>query len=149
MMGSPWRCCGEVVRASGFESRPLGDGASTGPRGRWWPIGRAAVSARIGAILAVNNMGMWSEPALRLRELAGLQCDGGLIAIATQPRCPGATAETTAPAAKQIVDGLEAAGLVAIRVETLDLKPPVACVTGTAPRGAEHSPTSDNRTGPG
>jgi len=92
-------------------------------------------------ILAVNNMGMWSEPALRLRELAGLLCGGGLIAIVTQPRCPGATAETTAVAARQVVDALEAAGLVATRVETLNLKPPVACVTGTAPDGAERSST--------
>ena len=82
-------------------------------------------------ILAVNNMGMWSEPVLRAKELAGLLRGGGLLAIVSQPRCPGATAATTAAAAGQIVDTLEAAGLVAIRVETLDLKPPVACVTGT------------------
>jgi hypothetical protein len=82
-------------------------------------------------------MGMWSEPALRLNELASLLRRRGLIAIVSQPRCPGATAETTAAAASQIVEGLEAAGLVAIRVETLDLKPPVACVIGTAPSAAE------------
>jgi SAM-dependent methyltransferase len=82
-------------------------------------------------ILAVNNMGFWSEPALRLKELAGLLRGGGLIAIVSQPRCPGATAETTAAAASQIVEALGAAGLVAIRVETLDLRPPVACVIGT------------------
>jgi SAM-dependent methyltransferase len=98
-------------------------------------------------ILAVNNMGVWSEPALRLKELAGLLRCGGLIAIVSQPRCPGATAETTAAAASQIVEALEAAGLVAIRVETLDLKPPVACVIGTAPSVAERSSTPDNRTG--
>jgi len=83
-------------------------------------------------ILAVNNMGMWSEPALRLKELAGLLRGGGLLAIVSQPRCPGATADTTAAAASQIVEALTAAGLVAIRVETLDLKPPVACVIGKA-----------------
>ena len=100
-------------------------------------------------ILAVNNMGMWSEPALRLRELAGLLRGGGLIAIVNQPRCPGATAETTAAAAKQTVEALKVAGLVAIDVETLDLKPPVACVIGTAPSGAERPSTPDNRTGRG
>jgi SAM-dependent methyltransferase len=82
-------------------------------------------------ILAVNNMGMWSEPVLRVKELAGLLRSGGLLAIVSQPRCPGATAATTAATAGKIVDTLEAAGLVAIRVETLDLKPPVACVIGT------------------
>jgi SAM-dependent methyltransferase len=84
-------------------------------------------------ILAVNNMGMWSEPALRLKELAGLLRAGGLLSIVSQPRCPGATAETTAAAANQIAVSLDAAGLDAIRVETLELTPPVACVIGTAP----------------
>ena len=98
-------------------------------------------------ILAVNNMGMWPEPALRLKELAALLRGGGLIAIVSQPRCPGATAETTAAAARQIVETLEAAGFVVTRVETLDLKPPVACVIGTAPSTLERSSTPDNRTG--
>jgi SAM-dependent methyltransferase len=84
-------------------------------------------------ILAVNNMGFWSEPALRLKELAGLLRGGGLIAIVSQPRCPGATADTTAAAASQIVGVLKAAGFAAISVETLTLKPPVACVIGRAP----------------
>jgi SAM-dependent methyltransferase len=98
-------------------------------------------------ILAVNNMGMWSEAALRLKELTGLLRGGGLIAIVSQPRSPGATADTTAAAAGEIVGALAAAGIVAIRVETLALKPPVACVIGTAPNAPTHSSTSDNRTG--
>jgi hypothetical protein len=69
---------------------------------------------------------------------------GGLVAIVAQPRCPGATAETTAAAATQIVEALERAGLVSVRVETLDLNPPVACVIGTAPvpTATGRSPTS-------
>jgi hypothetical protein len=102
---------------------------------------------RFDRILAVNNMGMWSEPALRLKELAGLLRGGGLIAIVSQPRCPGATAETTAAAASEIVEALEAAKFVAIRVETLDLKPPVACVIGTAPAPPSVLPPRDDRTG--
>jgi ubiquinone/menaquinone biosynthesis C-methylase UbiE len=98
-------------------------------------------------ILAVNSMGMWPEPGARLKELAGLLRGGGLIAIVSQPRCPGATAETTTAAAGDIVGLLEAADLAAIRVETLDLKPPVACVIGTASRGRAPSSASDNRTG--
>ena len=98
-------------------------------------------------ILAVNNMGMWAEPALRLKQLAGLLRSGGLIAIVSQPRCPGATAETTAAAGREIVGLLEAADFAAIRVETLDLKPPVVCVIGTAPSASARSSTSDNRTG--
>ena len=84
-------------------------------------------------VLAVNNMEMWSQPALRLKELAGLLRTGGRLAIVSQPRSPGATAETTVAAASQIVQAFEAAGFVAIRVETLELQPPVACVIGTVP----------------
>ena len=103
---------------------------------------------RFDRILAINNMGMWSEPAVRLKDLAGLLRGGGLIAIVSQPRCPGATAETTAAAAREIVEALEAAGFVAIRVETLDLKPPVACVIGTAPAPREFfHPGRPNRPG--
>jgi ubiquinone/menaquinone biosynthesis C-methylase UbiE len=99
-------------------------------------------------ILAVNNMGMWSDPALRLKELAGLLRGGGLIAIVSQPRCPGATAETSAAAARGIAGLLVTAGFAVNRVETLDLKPPVACVIGTAASGPSSSSTFDNnRTG--
>ncbi len=93
------------------------------------------LDSQFDKILAVNNMGMWSQPALRLGQLAGLLSDGGSIAIVSQPRCPGATAETTRAAAAQIVELLEAAHLVAIRVETLNLRPPVACVIGSVPGG--------------
>lgn len=98
-------------------------------------------------ILAVNNMGMWAEPPVRLKELAGLLRSGGLIAIVSQPRVPDATAETTAAAALEIAVLLEAAGFAAIRVETLNLKPPVACVIGTAPGTPARSPSSYDRTG--
>jgi SAM-dependent methyltransferase len=90
-------------------------------------------------ILSVNNVGMWSEPGLRMAELAGMLRRGGLVAVVSQPRCPGATPGTTAAAARQIVTVLEQAGLAAVRVETLDLKPPVACVIGTAPARARGS----------
>lgn len=87
-------------------------------------------------ILVVNNMGMWPEPAVRLKELAGLLRRGGLIVVVSQPRTPGATAETTAATARRVVGLLDVAGFTAIRVETLDLKPPVACVMGTVPSAA-------------
>jgi SAM-dependent methyltransferase len=96
-------------------------------------------------ILAVNNMGMWPEPGVRLDELAGLLRGGGLIAIVSQPRTPGAAAETTAAGAREIVGLLGGAGFVAIRVETLDLKPPVTCVIGSAPSAPARSLTPDDR----
>ena len=96
-------------------------------------------------ILAVNNMGMWPEPGVRLKELAGRLRGGGLIAIVSQPRTPGATAETTAATAREIVGLLDTAGFTALRVETLDLEPPVACVMGTAPSARARSSTSSDR----
>jgi SAM-dependent methyltransferase len=106
-----------------------------------------AFEGRFDKILAVNNMGLWAEPAVRLKELAGLLRGGGLIAIVSQPRCPGATGETTAAAARETVGLLEAAGFAAIRVETLDLEPPVACVIGTAPSVPTPPSTSNNEAG--
>jgi hypothetical protein len=83
--------------------------------------------------LAVNNMGMWREPDERLKELRGLMRPGGRIAIVSQPRCPGATAETTVAAGREIAARLTEAGFTCIRSETLALKPPVVCVIGEVP----------------
>jgi SAM-dependent methyltransferase len=79
-------------------------------------------------ILAVNSMGFWPDPVARLSELRKRLRPGGTIAIASQPRCPGATSETSARAAREIESALRCAGFSPIRVETLDLDPPVACV---------------------
>ncbi len=81
-------------------------------------------------ILAVNNMGMWREPDEVLKALHRLMRPGGRIAIVSQPRSPGATAETTVAAGREIADRLTAAGFSGIRSETLSLKPPVICVLG-------------------
>jgi SAM-dependent methyltransferase len=79
-------------------------------------------------IVAVNSMGFWPEPVARLKELHGLLRAGGTIAIASQPRCPSATAETSSKAGREIETHLRAAGFSPIRVETLELEPPVVCV---------------------
>jgi ubiquinone/menaquinone biosynthesis C-methylase UbiE len=84
-------------------------------------------------VLAVNNMGMWREPEERLKELRGLIRPGGRIAIVSQPRCPGATAQTTVAAGRQIAARLCEAGFTRIRSEMLGLEPPVVCVIGDAP----------------
>ncbi|WP_232664710.1 class I SAM-dependent methyltransferase [Pseudonocardia sp. TRM90224] len=85
------------------------------------------------AALAVNTVGMWPEPAVRLREIGGLLRPGGRIALVSQPRCPGATAAMSAAAAEELAALLEEAGLGAQRVEMLDLDPPVACVLAVRP----------------
>jgi len=90
----------------------------------------------LDVVLAVNSVGFWPEPARQLRRLHGLLRPGGRIALVSQPRCPGATAETTARAAAELAALLAEAGFVGARTETLALDPPVACVLAATP---EHS----------
>jgi ubiquinone/menaquinone biosynthesis C-methylase UbiE len=85
--------------------------------------------------LAVNTVGMWPEPVQRLTELRALLRPGGRIALVSQPRCPGATAETTARAAAELSDQLTRAGFTGLTVTTLPLVPPVACVRAVTSGG--------------
>ncbi|HEY2791354.1 MAG TPA: class I SAM-dependent methyltransferase [Micromonosporaceae bacterium] len=87
----------------------------------------------LDAILAVNTVGMWPEPVRRLTELRALLRAGGRIALVSQPRCPGATADTTARAAAELSDHLTRAGFAELTVSTLPLDPPVACVRAISP----------------
>lgn len=93
----------------------------------------AVPDAPFDAALAVNTVGMWPDPPARLSEVGRLLRPGGRIALVSQPRCPGATAATTAAAADELTALLSKAGFEQVRVETLDLTPPVACVLATRP----------------
>jgi SAM-dependent methyltransferase len=84
--------------------------------------------APIDKVLAVNNMGFWPDPIDRLMELRSMLSPGGKVAIASQPRGPGATSETSTQAASEIEEALRQAGFDRLRTETLDLEPPVVCV---------------------
>jgi SAM-dependent methyltransferase len=92
---------------------------------------------RFDTILAVNSMGFWPDIARTLRQLRARLRPGGQIAIASQPRSPGASSETSRRAAQEIRSPLEAAGFSRLRVETLDLDPPVVCVLGVNDEHAE------------
>jgi len=89
----------------------------------------------LDAILAVNSLGFWPDPEQRLRELRALLRPAGRIALVSQPRCPGATRDTTDLAAQELADLLTRAGFVDLRDERLDLDPPVTCVLAVRPTG--------------
>jgi SAM-dependent methyltransferase len=95
--------------------------------------GLPRLDERLDAIVAVNSAGFWPSPAEQLSELRGLLRPGGRIALASQPRCAGATADTTARAGRELHDLLTRAGFTQARIETLPLSPPVACVLAANP----------------
>jgi SAM-dependent methyltransferase len=100
------------------------------------PVERVHVTdGPFDAALAVNTVGMWPEPTARLRDIGQLLRPGGRIALVSQPRCPGATAATSAAAGDRLAAQLSNAGFTAVRIETLNLDPPAVCVLATQPHG--------------
>jgi SAM-dependent methyltransferase len=100
-----------------------------------------ALDGPFDAILAVNSLGFWPAPAERLADLRLRLAPGGRIAIASQPRCPGAGAGTSRRAAEEVENLLRSAGFPQMSTETLPLSPPVVCVLATAPGPpADHVP---------
>jgi SAM-dependent methyltransferase len=98
------------------------------------PVERLQVTdGPFDAALAVNTVGMWPEPATRLREIGQLLRPGGRIAVVSQPRCPGATAATSAAAGDRLAAQLSEAGFAKIRVETMPPRP-AGCVRPRQPK---------------
>jgi SAM-dependent methyltransferase len=89
-----------------------------------------AFDALFDKILAVNAMMFWREPVAHLEELRRLLRPGGLIAVAHQPRGPGATDETSAAKGREIAVALIRARFTEVRLETMRLKPAVVCALG-------------------
>jgi ubiquinone/menaquinone biosynthesis C-methylase UbiE len=87
--------------------------------------------AQFDMVLAVNSMGLWDDPVACLRTMRSLLRPGGRIAVASQPRHSGATAETSREAGNDIATRLVEAGFSDTQIETLPLKPPVVCVLAT------------------
>ncbi|HKH54472.1 MAG TPA: class I SAM-dependent methyltransferase [Propionibacteriaceae bacterium] len=83
--------------------------------------------------LAVNNFGMWPEPEVRLKDLREALWAGGRVAIVSEPRCLGASAETTERVAGEAAGRLHDAGFITLQKETLHLRPAVVCVLAKAP----------------
>jgi SAM-dependent methyltransferase len=100
-----------------------------------------ALDGPFDVILAVNSLGFWPAPAERLAELRRRLAPGGRVAIASQPRCPGARAGTSRNAADEVEDLLRSAGFTQMKTQTLPLSPPVICVLATVPGpDANHPP---------
>jgi SAM-dependent methyltransferase len=95
-----------------------------------------ALDAPFEKILAVNAMLFWKEPDAHLEVLRQLLRPRGLIAIAHQPRGPGASDETSASKGREIAAALLRAGFSEVRVETMRLKPAVVCALGVNEVGA-------------
>lgn len=93
-----------------------------------------ALAGPFDAVLAINSLAFWPAPVERLAELRRRLAPGGRIAVASQPRCLGATATTSRSAAHDIEDLLRGAGFTYRSTEILPLSPPVACVLATSPR---------------
>ena len=87
-------------------------------------------------ILAVNATMFWGEPVASLEELRRLLRSGGLIAVAHQPRGPGASDETSAAWGRAWEAALAQAGFSEVRLETMALKPAVVCALGVNRRDA-------------
>jgi SAM-dependent methyltransferase len=92
--------------------------------------GLPAFDAPFDKILAVNTTLFWGEPVARFAELRLLLRPGGLIAVAHQPRGPGATDETSTAEGREIAAALVRAGFSEVRLETMRLKPAVVCALG-------------------
>lgn len=93
-----------------------------------------ALDGPFDIIFAINSAGFWPAPAERLAELRRRAAPGGRIAIAAQPRCPGATADTSRDAARDIEGMLRAAGFTHLSTQTLRLSPPAVCVLAASTR---------------
>lgn len=97
------------------------------------PTPTAPFEVPFDAVLAVNNVGFWPDPEIRLVGIRHLLRHQGQVALVVQPRCPGATATTSQSAARELAGLLEGAGFTGIELTMLDLDPPVACVRAVNP----------------
>jgi SAM-dependent methyltransferase len=82
-----------------------------------------ALESTFEKVLVVNSLGFWPQPVDRLADLHSIMSDWGVIAIVSQPRCPGATNEHTERAEQEIRQQLQQAGFSHLRSERLELDP--------------------------
>jgi hypothetical protein len=90
--------------------------------------GIAAVRALDHDVIGQAHHPRGSAGRLTGWEMAHRPSNRQRVAIASQPRCPGATAATSRSAASEIENLLTGAGFSRLSIQTLPLSPPVACV---------------------
>jgi len=95
-------------------------------------------------VLAVNAMQFSDQPVERLAQLRRMLRAGGRIAIAFQPRGPGATDEASAAGGRAIAAALGDAGFSGVRLETLNLRPAVVCALGVNKPGSAPASRGDS-----
>ena len=95
------------------------------------------LEAPFDKILAVNALQFWDQPAEPLRALRRVLNSGGRIAIAFQPRGPGASDQAARTRGHKIATALRDAGFSHVRLETLELKPAVVCALGINASGGD------------
>jgi hypothetical protein len=106
-----------------------------------------AFESNFDKVLAVNSLGFWPQPVDRLVDIRSIMSEGGVIAIVSQPRCPGATREYTERAEQGIRQQLQQAGFTDLRSERLELDPPVVCVLATRQTLRSHDPSESSCSG--
>jgi ubiquinone/menaquinone biosynthesis C-methylase UbiE len=92
-----------------------------------------AFDAPFDKVLAVNVTLFWDRPVELLGNLRRVLRTGGRIALAFQPRGPGATDEAATTTGQELIAALRDAGFSQVRLETLELKPAVVCALGVRP----------------
>jgi len=101
-----------------------------------------AFEAPFDKILAVNALQFWDQPVEPLGQLRRVLRSRGRIAIAFQPRGPGATDKVATRTGREIAAALGDPGFSGVRLETLKLKPAVVCALGiNASSGADLPPS--------
>jgi ubiquinone/menaquinone biosynthesis C-methylase UbiE len=82
-------------------------------------------------VFSINVAQFWEEPAAAVQQMHRVLREGGLVAIAVQPRAKGATQRTARETGQKLVEHLGAAGFTQVRLESKKMKPVgVVCALG-------------------
>jgi ubiquinone/menaquinone biosynthesis C-methylase UbiE len=82
---------------------------------------------------SINTFQFWPDKLRGLQELKRVMKEGGLVAIAVQPRNAGATEATAHETGQQLATALAAAGFSDLQLVFKEMKPvSTACVTARA-----------------